>query len=107
MKSKFHEVSFGVPQGSVLRPILFLLYLNNLPNVLNFKTTSFADNANLRMSHSNIQTLQLLVNQEINKVDEWLKNNNLTLNYKKSNYKIIGSNYSRKLITIPFLKLAM
>ena len=47
------------------------------------------------MSHSSIQTLQLLVNQEINKVDEWLKNNKLTLNYKKSNYMIIGSNHSK------------
>ena len=95
MKSIFHEVSFGVPQGSVLGPILFLLYVNDLPNVSNFKTTLFADDANLNMSHSSIQTLQLLVNQEINKVDEWLKNNKLTLNYKKSNYMIIGSNHSK------------
>ena len=95
MKSIFHEVSFGVPQGSVLGPILFLLYVNDLPNVSNFKTTLFADDANLNMSHSSIQTLQLLVNQEINKVDEWLKNNKLTLNYKKSNYMIIGNNHSK------------
>ena len=95
MKSIFHEVSFGVPQGSVLGPILFLLYVNDLPNVSNFKTTLFADDANLNKSHSSIQTLQLLVNQEINKVDEWLKNNKLTLNYKKSNCMIIGSNHSK------------
>ena len=75
MKSIFHEVLFGVPQGSVLGPILFLL--NDLPNVSNFKTTLFADDANLNMSHSSIQTLQLLVNQEINKIDEWLENNKL------------------------------
>ena len=74
MKSIFHEVSFGVPQGSVLGPILFLLYVNDLPNVSNFKTILFADDANLTMSHSSIQTLQLLVNQEITKVDEWPKN---------------------------------
>ena len=62
---------------------------------INFKTTLFADDANLNMSHSSIQTLQLLVNQEIIKVDEWLKNNTLTLNYKKSNYMLIGSNHSK------------
>ena len=95
MKSIFHEVSFGEPQGSVLGPILFLLYVNDLPNVSNFKTTLFGDDANLNMSYSSIQTLQLLVNQEINKVDEWLKNNKLTLNYKKSNYMIIESNHSK------------
>ena len=70
MKSIFHEASFDVQQGSVLGPISFLLYVNGLPNVSNFKTTLFADDANLHMNHSNIQTLQLLVNQEINKVDE-------------------------------------
>ena len=86
MKSIFHKASFGVLEGSVFGPILFLLYVNDLPNVSNFKTTLFADDTNLHTSHSNIQTLQLLVNQEINKVDEWLKNNNtckLIWNYKK------------------------
>ena len=47
------------------------------------------------MSLSKIQTLQLLVNQKINEVDEWLKNDKLTLNYRKSNYLIIGSNHSK------------
>ena len=46
-----------------------------LLKVSNFKTTLFADDANLHMSRSNIHTFQLLVNQEINKVVEWLKNN--------------------------------
>ena len=75
--------------------ILFLLYVNDLPNVSNFKITLFVDDANFHMSHSNIQTLLLLVNQEINKVDEWIKNNKLTLKYKTSNYVIIGSNHSK------------
>ena len=93
MKSIFNKVSFDVPQGSILGPITFLLYVNDLPNVSNFKTTLFAEDANLHMSYSNIQAFQLLVNRKINKADESPKNNKLTLNDKKSNYLIIGSDY--------------
>ena len=53
------------------------------PNVSNFKTTLFADDANLHMNHPNLQTLQLLANKEINKVNKWLINNKLTMNKKK------------------------
>ena len=65
--SNFHSVKYGVPHGSVLGPILFLLYVNDLPNVSKFKTTLFADDTNLHMSHHNIQFLQQEVSQEINK----------------------------------------
>ena len=89
--SSFHSVKYGVAQGSVLGPILFLLYVNDLPNVSKFETTLFADDTNLHMNHHNIQFLQQEVCQEINKVDKWLKQNKLILKYKKSNFMIIGN----------------
>ena len=89
--SSFHSVKYGVPQGSVLGPILFLLYVNDLPNVSKFETTLFADDTNLHMSHHNIQFLQQEVYQEINNVNKWLKQNKLILNYKKSNFMMIGN----------------
>ena len=89
--SRFYSVSCGVPQGLVLGPILFLLYVNDLPNVSKFKTTLFADDTNLHTSHSDISLLQMEVSQEINKVDKWLRKNKLNLNYNKSSYMIIGN----------------
>ena len=89
--SSFHSVKYGVPQGSVLGPILFLLHVNDLPNVSKFETTLFADDTNLRMSHHNIQFLQQEVSQEINKVNKRLKQNKLILNYKKSNFMMISN----------------
>jgi len=61
--SKLYEVEYGVPQGSVLGPFLFSLYLNDLPIASNFVTTLFAD--------------------DTDKIDNWMTFNKLTINYKK------------------------
>ena len=89
-KSDFFNVSHGGPQGSVLGPILFLLYVNDLPNVSKFETTLFADDTNLHLSNTSLQQLQIEVSREINKVDKWITKNRLTLNYSKSNYMILS-----------------
>ena len=80
----------GVPQGSILGPLLFLLYINDLPNASNFETIRFVDDINLHLSHNNINSLQSLVQQEIVKVSKWMISNKLTLNYKKSCYMLIS-----------------
>ena len=94
-KSDFFNVSHGVPQGLVLGPILFLLYENDLPNVSKFETTLFADDTNLHQSNTSFQQLQIEVSKEINKVDEGMTKNRLTLNYSKSNYMILSKNDSK------------
>ena len=89
IKSEQCENNYGVPQGSTLGPHLFLIYINDLPNASNLKVTLFADDAILICMDKNPNILQHKTNAELKKIEDWVKTNKLTINYKKTNYMII------------------
>ena len=74
-KSKSRDVICGIPQGSTLGPLLFNIYINNLPLASNFTIHLFADDTNLTLSHSNVSTLQQNINDELVNVSNWFKVN--------------------------------
>ena len=80
-----------MPQGSALGPLLFLLYVNDLPSSSNFKTTLFADDTLLQLSDCNIKKLEKRVNNELNKINAWLGNNKICLNISKTNNMLIDN----------------
>ena len=88
--SEFLTVLCGVPQGSVLGPILFLLYTNDLENASNFAINLFADDTCLSLSHNNINELQIQSNIEAAKIHEWFLANRLTTNSKKASNFILS-----------------
>ena len=89
--SKLCSVNCGFPEGSVLGPLLFLLYVNDLPYVSKFKVTLFADDTNLHLSHNNIKSLQIQTAKEVDKINNWNNANKLTINYKKSCFMFVGN----------------
>ena len=84
-------MKYGVPQGSVLGPLLFLLYINDLPKCSSlFSYVLFADDTCLFLKHKNLDQLEFLMNKELSKVNNWLVSNQLTLNIKKSCYLLFS-----------------
>ena len=86
------EVTWGVPQGSVLGPLLFLIYINDLPKVSKKLTFFlFADDTNIYYESSDILEIQKTVNKELRKVRKWLDANRLALNIEKTNFVLFHS----------------
>ena len=86
--SDYLPVSCGVPQGSVVGPLLFLIYINNLQECklspLSSSVLMYADHTSLTFSANTYATLEEKLNENINEVQKWLKSNKLTINFKKS-----------------------
>ena len=85
-------ITCGVPQGSVLGPLFFLIYMNDLPyvsKVLQFYL--FADDTSIYYDANDLITLQKVINRELRKIRKWLEANRLALNISKTNYVIFHS----------------
>ena len=100
-ESSLQNIKCGVPQGSTLGPLLFLLYINDLPNSSNKLTFRiFADDTNIFYSSQSLQELETIVNNELTKVIEYCAVNKLSINFKKTSYMLITSPRKRANISI-------
>ena len=100
--SDYLDISCGVPQGSVLGPLLILIYINDLPNVSKFLSYYlFADDTNIYFEATNLVSLQKIMNREFKYVKKWLDANKLALNIEKNNFVLF--HFAVKKITEPIV----
>ena len=92
----------GIPQGSGLGPLLFLIYINDLPKCLNAGSKSddmFADDTQIATASHDIEVITETLNSDLNNVASWLSANKLTLNNSKTEYMIIVSKMRIGVVT--------
>ena len=96
--TNFELIKCGVPQGSILGPLLFLMYVNDI---------MFADDTNFFFSHKNIKTLFEKTNNELKIINEWFKSNKLSLNMDKTNYIFFHRSKQKDTIPLKLPKLSI
>ena len=96
-------ITCGVPQGAVLEPLLFLLYVNDIYcSSKKLKFYLFADDTNILHSHKDLKTFEKEMNVELHNVYQWLVSNKLTLNLKKKKTNfVIFRPYQKRLPFLP------
>ena len=92
VSSRIEEIHCGVPQGSCLGPLLFILYINDLPLCLeNCQVAMYADHTSISFSARSVNDLNVTLNKELDSLRKWLQGNKLSLNVFKTQAMVIES----------------
>ena len=86
------SISFGFPQGSLIGPLLFINYVNDVPSVVKHcKIQLYADDTFLCVSNSSISNIKSMLSEDVKHIIEWLNNNFLYFNYSKIKGMLTGT----------------
>ena len=107
-RTEYCVVKCGVPQGSILGPLVFLLYVNDLKDAFSvLDPTMFVDDTNLFYTHSYIQKLFSMMNEELASINQWFTSNKLSLDGKKTKYSCFHKPSKKADIPVMLPKLTI
>ena len=89
--SSCENITRGVPQGSVLGPLLFLIYVNDMSGVIGNKLLLYADDSEILVADTDISTVENALQTDLQIVSEWLIDNKLSLHLGKTESILFGS----------------
>ena len=94
------KIKQGIPQGSILGPIFFLIYINDLPKLapIGTKILLYADDTSIRVTSPNLENYEKQINKIFMDINYWFKLNQLVLNYYKTHYLQFNTKNSREYI---------
>ena len=98
--SEVVQLLAGTPKGSILRPLFFILYVNDIPDTQTCQVTQYADDIAIYTSHRNPRYLEAHLQKQVDELEDWYENWFIKLNAKKTQLMIITRQTSRKLISI-------
>ena len=97
--SNIEEIEVGVPQGSCLGPLLFLIYSNDLPQAVQASTVSmYADETSLYHQSSDLTQLEDALNSDLKQLTTWLQGNKLSLNVAKTHSMLISTKQKHNIL---------
>ena len=104
VRSSLQPINIGMPQGSILGPLLYLIYVNDLPNCLECTPSLYADDTCMIVHDQCLSELEGKVCKNISDLKVWLDSNELTLNFNKTACMLISPyTHSRNIIFNPMI----
>ena len=99
IQSDFLTQKYGIPQGSILGPLLFSLYINDLPLSVSSPSEMFADDTTLHTSQPDLQSVNTKLQESLNQLVNWTELNRMCLHPKKTKYMLLTSRQKRQNIS--------